>query len=271
MNRQNQKKILMVVIGLLILSAILFYYHKIKIPRVAMAVETSLREELDVDSMPKESVWVVTKPGGISKYTEITNELMSEYVTLTEMPTQYIVEGTIGEIESIEGMITKFDLSYGQQLLLDQFLTNEDWYGDEERLKEFAVTSLVANEVKAGNIVDVLVHYGDGDYDVVVSKIKVRKIIEHLSKEDDQDQDEGENHTIILSVNERQYRDLTLARELGDLETRLYLDLEQLQSEVTFNYTKALERQSLSILNQKGSQAIKDGAKDQIFYERNRN
>ncbi|GAB6088047.1 CpaB family protein [Alkaliphilus crotonatoxidans] len=264
MNREKQRKLLIAIIGLFFFSGILLYYHQFKIPRVAMAVEASVREELDEDFMPKELVWVVAKPDGIGKYTEITRELFDEHIVQIEMPTKYIVEGAIKETEAIEGMITKYNLSHGQQLIHDQFLTNEDWYGDDERLKEFTVTSLVANEVKSGNIVDVLVHYGNGDYDVVASKMKVRKIIESVNDEFEQDE---KDYTIILSVDEGQYRDLTLAQELGNLETRLYHDKEQTQSIKTFDYHKALQQQRMSILNQKENHGVTDQPKDLIVYD----
>lgn len=274
MKTKNQKNLLLIALMLVVISGILFYYNEIKIPRIAEQAKESLRFEIDETSMPKGKIWIVSNPMGIAKYTEMTEEIIREYASLVEIPIKYIVDGAIGEMEMIKGYITKDNLRYGQQLLADHLYSDQDWYGEADRLKEFRVTSLVANEVKGGNIVDVLVHYGNGDYDVVVSKIKVRRIIEELGEEG---LEKEAGYIIILAVNEAQYRDLTLASQLGNLETRLYLDIEQSPSPLTFNYQKAMELNGLTAGKEKlGIGNINDaegtGINDnKIIYQRNEN
>lgn len=252
MNRQTQKYLIAVGVTLLLLSGVIFYYQKIKIPKVSRAVETSVRAEIDEQAMEKRLVWVVADERGISRYTEMTEEYIAQSLVQKEIPLAYLTEGAITDLNQIKGKITRESLAYGQQLLPNFFMTQENWYGDYDRLKEFPVKSLVADEVKTGNLVDVLVHYGNGDYDVVVPKIKVQRIVYPLINEESGENGEALPYTILLAVEEVDYRDLTLAKELGHLETRLYLDQEQPPSVKTFNYEKALKRSNIPTNQEKG-------------------
>ena len=57
-------------------------------------------------------------------------------------------------------------------------------------------------------------------------------------------------YTLVLALNEEEYRDLELAKTLGKLETRLYLDESQPASKKTFNYEIQLNKSK--ILNKAG-------------------
>ncbi len=247
MSIKDQKVVIAAILMCLLLAGIFYYYNNIKIPLVKIQIESMLRAEMDESVMPRRWVAVVTAADGISHYTEMTDEILNETITLMEVPIKYSVEGSISDLELIKGMITKYSLSYGQQLLVDQFYTEENWYGEHERLKEFEVASLVADEVKTGNIVDMIVNYGNGDYDVVVPKIKVRKIISNSTEENLKEK----SYTIVLAVDEMQYRNLLMAGQLGELETRLYLDTNQPPSLITFNYQSKIAELRLRTVTEK--------------------
>ncbi|MBM7613595.1 CpaB family protein [Alkaliphilus hydrothermalis] len=251
MGIRNQRILMGAIAFCLLLAFIFFYFNNIKIPKMKAITEARIRAELDVNAMPSRLVAVVTAPEGVSLYTEMTEEVVNATISLVEIPDKYIVEGGIENINQIKGMITKHPLNYGQQLLLDQFYTEENWYGEMERLKEFPVSSIVADEVKSGNIIDMIINYGNGDYDVVVSKTKVRKVMSNEPQGGNVGQ-EDHGYTVVLAVDETQYRDLQLAQELGKLETRLYLDTNQTASLTTFDYQKQLKQLRLDNVATKG-------------------
>lgn len=258
---RGQRKFVSIALMLLIIAGIVFYYSNIKIPLVARMTEGQVRREVDVNSMPKTKVAVITDVKGINKYTELTDKIINEKVKLLEIPTQYVIANGITDLESIRGKVTKEDLRMGEQIALESLSNEEKWFGDFERLKEYTVSSIVANEVKPGNIIDLLVSYKDGSYRVVVPKIKVIRLITEGQEASvaSQDEDSGvvpqrpsgkQNYTLIIAVNEENYRDLELAKTLGNLETRLYLDESQPASPKTFEYE--LERNRLPINEKDG-------------------
>jgi len=105
------------------------------------------------------------------------------------------------------------------------------------RLKEYSVFNRVDGNVKAGNLVDIIVDYQNGDYDIVVSKIRV----ESISSKNNDDL-KNKEYVIVMAVNEVQFRDLFLAEKIGVLKTRLYIDDDQKASDVTFNHIVAMEK-----------------------------
>lgn len=241
------------------LAGIMFYYNNVKLPGVEKDMEAKLRREIDVNAMPKTKVAVIADKNGITKYTELTQKILKEKVKYIEIPTKYVAIGSITDFSLIIGKIAKEDLRYGEQVAIESLSSEKKWFGEYQRLKEYSVSSIVADEVKSGNIIDLLVSYGDGTYDVVVPKLKVIKLImeaegQQTKKTSDSTTDEGQStsfsgthkYTLILAIDEECYKDLELAKTLGKLETRLYLDESQPASMKTFNYEIAINKAKVS-------------------------
>jgi hypothetical protein len=241
----------------MLLAGIIYYFNNYKIPKISKIVEMDVRKEIDASAMPKRKVAVVTGEEGITRYTELTDKIIGEKIKIIEMPEKFIVKGSISDIGEIKGKITKEELRFGEQIVSDSLSKDKKWYGEFERLKEYKVSSIVEEEVKTGNIIDVLVNYGNGDYDVVIPKIKVIKLAEAKKISDgvSKDSDKGDNtvsstdsynisplnsgYTLILAVDEEQYRDMEMAKKLGAIETRLYIDENQPPSKKTFDCLSA--------------------------------
>lgn len=258
---KNRKIIPWILAFLAINGLIVFVFNNLLIPRAEKSAENSVRREIDEKAMPKRQAAVIIHPQGISKYTEITGQLIDERIKLVEIPEKYLVKGAVNDLNMLKGKITKEDLRPGEQIVADELSSDKKWYGDFERLKEYSVSSIVADEVKTGNIVDLIVNYGDGSYDIVSPKVKVIKLIKGSQDVTDSDEisqvkgkvrDEG-LYTIIFAVDETQYKDLELASKIGKFETRLYLDENQPASAKTFNYSTAIKRYELLNSSKSGS------------------
>jgi len=242
-------------------GSIIFIYSKFVIPREVTKAENLIRQMYDDDAVPKVKVAVIVDKDGITKYTVLDEKILNEKVKIVDIPVKYAAYNVVGDFDSMLGKIAKEDLRYGEQVVKDSLSEDEKWFDEYQRLKEYSVTNVVAGEVKTGNIVDILVNYGNGDYDVVVPKIKVQKLIEAGSKSTNTDtsgysastgsrENNGE-YLLIVAVNEEQYRDLEAASKIGKLQTRLYIDESQPASPKTFNYEKAAEKLKLSDINRK--------------------
>jgi hypothetical protein len=228
---KNQKFILLVAVFLLAMAGTIYYFNNIRIPDLTNSLEKDIRAKIDVAAMPKMKIAVVADKEGIPKYTQLTDEIIKSKVKITDIPTDFVTSNAAFDIDMLKNKITKEDLRFGEQINLDSLSTEQKWFGDYDRLKEFAVRSIVAEEVKPGNIVDLIVNYRNGTYDVVVQKTKVRKIYKSEGKDGT-----VSSYTLIFSLDETSYRDVLLASKLGYLETRLYIDESQKASDKTFNY-----------------------------------
>lgn len=254
------------VTAILILFALgttIFIYNTIIIPISNHNTELRIRKEIDDSAMPKVKAAVVIDEAGINKYTLLTDELISKKIKVMDIPVKYAPQHVISDIGILKDKITKEDLHFGEQIISDSLSTDKKWFGEYDRLKEFTVSGIVAGELKTGNIVDMIVSYGNGDYDIVVPKIKVKKLVYKAAaatlppasgKQDSKtqksnststvtnkaDDKAGGLYTLILAVDEEQYRDLELAGKLGKFVTRMYLDESQPASKKTFDYYKGL-------------------------------
>lgn len=235
---RNRKERMLLIGGVvcIVVAAIIYYYNNIKIPQIKEVVENEIRREIDIMAMPTERIFVVKSEKGIDKNTKMSSEIIEEHFEIVEVPTKFVARHATGNIEDIIGKLSKQNLTSGQQIIADFFVTLENKRGDFQRLKEYSVVNLVDGKVKAGNYVDIVVDYGNGDYDIVVSNIKIVSI----SDKEKADQ-KSKEYVIVLAVDEIQFRDLALASKLGELTTRLYIDNEQKSSNVTFNHELAME------------------------------
>ncbi|PHS35337.1 MAG: hypothetical protein COA82_04565 [Alkaliphilus sp.] len=236
--RSNKEKVLLVIaVACVIIAALIYYYNNVKIPQIKELVENRVRIEIDVMAMPTKKVLVVKSEKGIAKNTKISLEIIEEHFEVLEIPIKYVARNTTANIEALVGKVSTQNLSYGQQVIADFFVDQERKHGDLHRLKEYSVFNRVDGNVKAGNLVDIIVDYQNGDYDIVVSKIRV----ESISSKNNDDL-KNKEYVIVMAVNEVQFRDLFLAEKIGVLKTRLYIDDDQKASDVTFNHIVAMEK-----------------------------
>lgn len=229
---------------LVMLSAVAFTYNTIILPKAVEDAQNRLKLQIDENSMPKVKAAVITAASPIAKYTVLTDAVIQSSVKIIEMPEKYAAANHIKDIGSMRGKICKEDLRPGEQIVMDSLSSEEKWFSEQQRLKEYTISGIVAGEVKTGNIVDILVNYNNGTYDVVVPKIKVYRMLDAV-RNDVQKAEQAQaarqqtQYTLIFAVDEQQYADMELASKLGKLETRLYIDESQPPSVRTFDGTGA--------------------------------
>ncbi|MCG8539742.1 MAG: hypothetical protein MJA82_07345 [Clostridia bacterium] len=248
MRRFRKNQLIVVALICFISSLLIFYYNHVKIPRIKKEVEAAVRKEVDLDVMEKRYIAVVKGEEIIPKYTALTDEILEKTIELREIPLKFALNNGVEDIELIRGKITQEALRPGEQITYDSVSTQKKWFGDYDRLTEYDFNFIVAGEVKEGNIIDVLVNYDNGDYDVIIPKIKVRKLIENKTSE--RNGSVG-NYTLVVALNEEQQRDAELALKLGYLEARLYIDESQRASPKTFNYDYGKEKLNLGRVTEK--------------------
>lgn len=149
------------------------------------------------------------------------------------MPSFCHSQNALREYSLAEGCVLSYGIAPGQQLTTD-ILEEPDLFDEESRrIKEFQVSNLVGEQVCTGSLVDVLVKYENGLYDIVVPAIRIYHILtDDTGKE--YVRDEAGMYTILIGVTEEEYGDLYAAQQKGILEVRLYPDPEMEASVKTF-------------------------------------
>ncbi|MDF2522573.1 MAG: hypothetical protein K0R31_214 [Clostridiales bacterium] len=252
---KRQDLLLAAATGLILMTIIIYSYNNVIIPKVRIETEKNIRMELDDRAMQKVKVAVITEGKDIPKYTVLSDEIINSKIKFVEIPIKYTAKGTVGDLDFIRGKVTKEDFSSGEQILMDNLSIEKKWFGEYERLKEYNVGSIVAGEAKTGNIVDIVVSYGNGEYDVVVPKVKIKKLVEDTVKGEGKGSDKSSvskpvevkgSYTLVIAVDEEQYRDLELAEMVGKLKTRLYIDESQPASKKSFDYAGIYKKFNIS-------------------------
>lgn len=277
------------IVFLLILSIVFFYFNNFKLPKVINETEAKVRQEVDVEAMPKVLVATVTDPEGIGKYTELTDKLIDEKIQLVEVPEPFAIHHGVSSLEELRGMVLKQDFRVGEQISKFALTEASKWYGRYDRLKEYHVKTIVADTVQVGHLVDVIIHYGNGDYDVLLSKVEVRGLIRGTETGLEPDETNPWNlyrdndYLVTFAVDEKDYMNMKLAENLskvvsltyqrnlsdtqanafnGFFELRAYIDEDQPESVITFNYDKRL-KQLEDILEELETEAL-DKAQNMI-------
>ncbi|HCC06755.1 MAG TPA: hypothetical protein DEP72_01125 [Clostridiales bacterium] len=262
---KDQKVWLVIGISCLIFGIMVAYITKGYLP--AKNKEIEARYAKDYAAV---SVFMIADEAGLYSNTMVTEELFTQKTIVPVLvPTKFIPTDSSGFLVYTEGekadMLqkrTNVELVKGAFVLKKSI--GESTYPDDlqyKRRKEYTFKNNVAGEVKTGSMIDVLVNYLTGDYDVVIPKIKVEKVVAGV---DGTAAVAGEattdaistlgQITVILSVDEMQFRDIELAEKMGNLQSRVYEDEEQAPSLQTFKYSemKNLVKQIADLKNLSG-------------------
>ncbi len=263
---KNQNNILVVAISLLIMAIILIYIQFVYLPTKEDEIKN-----LYVGKYREVGVFYVEDEKGIPKGTLINSQLFSQgSISVKKIPYMYLPKSSDGKIliyytesnidvdsaktsfeEKVMGRMTTRMLSMGEFLSDRSFeevdLQKVDHYS---RQIEIEINNTVGDELKVGRVVDIIVSYGNGDYDTVVVKKTIEKIM-GLQQTDANGKPiqtaAGDKAKILFSVKESEYRDIEFAKKLGDLQVRMYINPElQVESDITFNYEE-MRRKALEI------------------------
>lgn len=235
------RKTLMIVAGAVLGTVLLF--EVVVIPITSNKVRTETIQQVDLTAQPQTQVPVV-KPGvKIAKYTQLTQQIVDQNIVMVPVPVSLAVDNASLDASMLVGRVVKGDLVGNTQISEDMLEDSAAWFGEYDRLSDYTVNNTVGGQVKEGNIVDVIVAYGNGDYDVVAAKKKITNIMPTGAVATTSDTDGGVNlsdkNDMVFAVNEQEYANLELAKKVGTLRVRIYMDESQPASKVTFNPANA--------------------------------
>ena len=239
---KNQGVILTIGISLTIFGLIIWYISSVYLPNEKKKAEAFYQQQYQT-----EKVFMVNNDLGLYSDTMISEDLFTQKtIVAVDVPKIFLPKDLDGKLlvyteQEKEQMLrnkTSKKLVKGEYIL-KKALDNSPYPDDQQfkRRREYNFTNNVAGEVKTGSLVDVLVNYKNGDYDVVISKVKVERVISSAPTDENAQPAVGSS-TVILSVDEVQFRDMELAQKLGTLDLRVYNDEEQLSSLETFKYAE---------------------------------
>ncbi len=282
---RNQSVILVSAISLLLMAVVFIFVSQIYIPNERKKITDELKGQYALQS-------VFIAKDEIAKGISISQQLFDQgTIAIENIPTTFIAkdegqalvyansEYTGGNADSITSTIigkeALRDIGKGEILTYTSFDSTKVLQPDHA-LKQVMVS--VKNDagdvLKTGKYVDIVVKYLNGDYDIVVPKILVDKVVvtKGTSEDPAQQAEALKTPEILIAVNEVQYRDLEIAKRLGELSIRMYTSPKQYPALQTFNYNKIVE--TIKNLNNAGEQKDAEGDAEPVrgsvedYYER---
>lgn len=263
---RNQGVILAVAISFLVIAFVFIYVSQFYIPnqneRIAEGYKALYQNR---------GVFVVIGDDGLQEGTIITDELFSEgTIDIQNIPSSFIpkkngielVYTTGGEyqealresaIQTIAGKVVKTKIEPGSIITYASLGEGEDVAVDSFKKQiQLKVENTVGVNLKTGKYVDIITKYENGEYDIVASKIIIDSVIstgvvEQTDESSTQEVKAVTDGVILVSLNDREYRDIELAQRLGKLSIRLYKSVEQYASAVTFDYDLKMREVNKSI------------------------
>ena len=239
---------LVVVISITLVAGVTEY---IRIPRIKLEIEKEYSDLYNVEVWETKAVYRV-KGERVPVNTRVDEDIFYKYFEEIKLPVRYLSEREISKKEII-GKYTNQDILEGE-VLLQNFFKDDDiqiMVGDK-REQEVRVRHLVGDTVTAGNLVDLRINYPDGTYERVLSKVRVKEIInpytEIVMTEDGSAKEvknmnaakriEYIDFIVLADLSEEESERVKVASQLGYLDATKYLSQEQLESEITFDLLK---------------------------------
>ena len=209
-------------------------YTFIVIPSIKKDMQRNFDLQLSSIENSYRSVLVYCGKTPLLKGSVIT-EYNKRNFEIKKIPKEAVTFNAISDFTDILGCEVEYTICKGQQVSYENFTEFLKIDEGNERLKEFKISGLVAEHAQVGSFVDMIVSYETG-YDVVVPKVQLYDIV-FDQETNSYKQDKNGMFTVVIAVNEEEYRDLMSASQIGTLDIRVYLNDEQTASEKTFFYT----------------------------------
>ncbi|MBQ3847837.1 MAG: hypothetical protein II748_03175 [Clostridia bacterium] len=217
--------LLKIAVVLLAMALVAGIYTLFVIPSVRKEEQEKSKKEIARITEMYVSVPIYNGETPLVKGTLMT-EALAGLFTAMKVPAASLNAEMLTDIGTSYGFQLAGTLSKGEPLTIANLERADLEENEEERLKEFAVSSLVCEKVVPGTYIDVVVRYEDGTYDVVLVKKRVHDVRQTADAEG--------KYTVVIPVTEGEYADMLAARKLGELDTRLYLDEKHPASTATF-------------------------------------
>lgn len=255
---RNQGVILAIAISFLVISFVFIYVSQFYIPNQSKKMAQNYESQYSA-----QGVYVVLSEEGLMEGTVITEELFLEgTIAIQNIPASFVPQkngqplvyttGPAGQGNDeayraqIIDKVVKTKLEPGSMITYASLgESTEVAVNNFEKQVQLDVENTVGDNLKTGKYVDIITKYENGDYDIVVSKKIIDRVV-RTGLETDSTSTTGNaaeikastKGIILVSLNDEEYRNVELAKRLGTLSVRMYKSAEQLASAITFNYLK---------------------------------
>lgn len=193
-----------------------FYEDRVRIPRMLAAREDELRAELDLAQLSHASVLAVKRDRTLPRGTLLAGDAL-EALEVVERPEVFLPERVLHAPEDASGQIATADLAGGEVVTPGCLRPADNRLEGYFRLVSVPVRSSLLGALSPGRDVDLLAHFEDGSYEVLVSKTPVRSVrIEPSGKA-----------SVLVPLDDAEQRLVERLRATAHFSARLYLDATQ--------------------------------------------
>lgn len=221
----------------LLFCGILFYYNNYKIPKLISQQEILLKSKYSIKDIPKIKVPRAKKnlvKGAVLKEEDYEWISFPKYIYLGDEKFELI-----RKIEEIEGKYLKNNINKGDLLEGDNIYSISDVILNQDRLVEVELESIVANQLRQGQLIDLEIDFDDGEYAVVLSKKRIIGFQFPVESQNENQEnfikEKYKNPYITVYMDEIERKRYYEAKKLGTFVPRIYENEEQEASEVTFS------------------------------------
>jgi len=204
-----------------------FYYENIRLPRERDKAVEEYKETIGFEYIHTNIAAKIKEGATIEKYSVISQRMAEELIEFVPMPVVALSGGSISDISELVGQVAKEKLSSGELILQSALTENKQWFEDYDRIKDYEIKTDLGGTLEEGMIVDIIVVYDNGDYDVVVPKQKILKLNEDNLARVENTTSQNDVEIIVSIPTEEDYRDMVLAGTMGKFELRRYHDESQ--------------------------------------------
>jgi len=255
-NMRSMRKFILriILLGVIVSWGTSIVFDKWIIPGLLSNKESEVRLAVDINTFEKGQVAIADQL--IDQYTMITEQNIDRLIKIESRPMIYCNSDVISYKADLIGMVISIPLESGSVIYNGMLKDSEQWFDNDHREIEISVKNLVADSVNGGNLIDVLLDYGNGLKDIVLSKVRVNKIIspyvetyfledgsikEQVTLNPAQRNEGAKPFIITIYVDGNQHELVSLAEKLGAFETVKYIDDQQEPRAVTFTKEKGLK------------------------------
>ena len=220
-----------------------YYYENMVIPKRVEEARNELMDEIGNEYVQRVSLWRVKENSSIPKHTIIDESIMEQNLEYVEEPLLTVPDGYIVDPSEFLGKRTLETISGKEEITSFSISEDDFMYQDFNRIETYETDDDIGGILSAGQIVDIMVNYRNGDYDVVLPKVQILDVVSNIDVTGLLKPGEDHKYEIMVSVeNEEDTRDMTLAVLTGELTLRAYHDESQRASLKTFDYEVQISR-----------------------------
>jgi len=241
MKALKNKNLLALSMATLILSGGIFYNENYRIPNLEKSIKLQTLQQYSMDEIPKIVVPKVTS--NLSNGKRMTEEEIEKAIDFVQVPSYIYVSNIkffpwkkLGKEDLVSKILNK-NVETGDILQPQDIYTDNDAISQDDRLVEIPIARVVGNELSTGQLVDIELDYGDGTYDIVLSKKRIISFKFPVVGNEGQMEYLRENYTqpyIVVYMNRKERTRFYSAKQLGKFSPVIYNNENQEATQITF-------------------------------------